>query len=277
MFRKGDNLPCNRVLSMTARVQLQFDECGSDRRCTDYGERVDSPELRLLRRNLLTVTSGTGKDTHATASPRNQRTEKQDWFPDLGRVGSPRHQLQSENFDRGPRDPVTWSLMGGRAGAGGGLLRVNKETQKRTTCPVGLSNTIEEENWGHETAGKAGMSCTDVNDSTDPLKNPIRRGTLGKRVNGRPFHSAVFQGFEIKTHKYGNNRWGKWEGDVTCRQGHTKSWVMNWQARWKQMELRGFRTWPGTTSACRKRIGLGRNGLTEPNNCSECFDGSKKV
>ena len=31
--------------------------------CTDDGESVGSPELRLLRRNLLTVASGVGRDT----------------------------------------------------------------------------------------------------------------------------------------------------------------------------------------------------------------------
>ena len=33
--------------------------------CTDDGECVGSPELRLLRRNPLTVTSGIGRDTHS--------------------------------------------------------------------------------------------------------------------------------------------------------------------------------------------------------------------
>ena len=33
--------------------------------------------------------------------------------------------------------------------------------------------------------------------ATDKLKNPVRRGTLGRRVNRRPFHPAVIQGFEV--------------------------------------------------------------------------------
>ena len=36
--------------------------------CTDDGECVGSPELRLLRRNLLTVTSGIGRDTQTRKS-----------------------------------------------------------------------------------------------------------------------------------------------------------------------------------------------------------------
>ena len=31
--------------------------------CTDDGECVGGPELRLLKRNLLTVTRGVGRDT----------------------------------------------------------------------------------------------------------------------------------------------------------------------------------------------------------------------
>ena len=34
--------------------------------------------------------------------------------------------------------------------------------------------------------------------ATDPLKNPIRGRTLGRWVDGRPFHPTVIQGFEIR-------------------------------------------------------------------------------
>ena len=42
---------------------------------TDDGESVGSPELRLLRRNLLTVASGVGRDTQ-NATPREQARVK---------------------------------------------------------------------------------------------------------------------------------------------------------------------------------------------------------
>ena len=45
--------------------------------------------------------------------------------------------------------------------------------------------------------------------ATDPLKNPIRGGTLGRWVNG-PSSTG--------RHRCVHNRGGKWEGDVACRQ-----------------------------------------------------------
>ena len=48
--------------------------------------------------------------------------------------------------------------------------------------------------------------------ATDPLKNPIRGGTLGRRVNGRPFHPAVIQGVRNQEdHKCGHTE-GKMGG-----------------------------------------------------------------
>ena len=44
--------------------------------CTDDGECVGSPELRLLRRNLRTVTSGIGRDTHARLREQAQVKSK---------------------------------------------------------------------------------------------------------------------------------------------------------------------------------------------------------
>ena len=77
--------------------------------CKDGEECVGSPKLRLLRRSLLMVTIGIGRDTHSRLSESNSNEingqKSQDWVPEPGGVGSPR-----------PEDPARSSQPDRRGG-----------------------------------------------------------------------------------------------------------------------------------------------------------------
>ena len=59
------------------------------------------------------------------------------------------------------------------------------------------------------------MEVDEPHELTDPLKNPSLRGALGRRVNGRPFHSVV-----IQDSKSGGPQLGTTEGETGRRMSH---------------------------------------------------------
>ena len=95
--------------------------------CTDDGECVGGPELRLLRRNLLTVTSGVGRDTktrfrqrqaQVKSKDRSAKTEcqnREEWGHHVP------NRKSDGNLDRGPceNQSAGGSLSGGGTSVGG--------------------------------------------------------------------------------------------------------------------------------------------------------------
>ena len=119
---------------------------------TDDGECVDSPELRLLRRDLITVANRVGRDAHSRFS--ESKPQRNSWAKEprlsarAGRSGvaTPPTVERSESRQRTVRKPVTWRVVigWGSRGLRWGTVTVVR-LRVRAARPVGLSNTIAAE------------------------------------------------------------------------------------------------------------------------------------
>ena len=66
---------------------------------------------------------------------------------------------------------------------------------------------------------------------THPLKNPCRRGALGRRVNRGPFHAPVIQRFEI----WRSTNVGTTEGEDRRRMWHAIFFFHTWEMKGKSV------------------------------------------
>ena len=134
--------------------------------CTDDGECVGSPELRLLRK----LKGG----HHAT------------WRVVVG-------WRSKRRWNRGLRSGTVT------------VLRDNERTGNAKTHTASSGPVKHECSRGRTLRVRNCRQSRDVlhgrgrpTSATDPLKDPCRGRTLGRWVNGRPFHATVIQGFEIR-------------------------------------------------------------------------------
>ena len=171
---------------------------------------MGGPELRLLRRNLLTVTCGVGRDTQTRleqvqvkSEGRRAKTEcqnREEWghhVPNRGgmekwKKDRVRTSQQEDHCWVEEQAPVEQEAEVERR------LRRKRRRRKngqrvQWACQRPQKKSTEDTRLWEEQGCPAWKWKNRMNDT--PIEEPSRRRTLGGHVNKGQFHAAVIQGF----------------------------------------------------------------------------------